>query len=185
MELVWPGADYLASYVEALKKGWSPNNLRPEAAGEELDEIARDSSAYLARQVDLEGNGPPVILPDGTTAQRLPGYRRWMWDGEFCGSIGFRWQPGSNELPPHVLGHIGYAVVPWKQGRGYATRALALLLPELGHTGLEYVELTTEPDNIASQRVIVANGGQLVERFTKPAAYGGDPGLRFRIYLSK
>ena len=53
-----------------------------------------------------------------------------MWDGEFCGSIGFRWQPGTSTLPPYVLGHIGYAVVPWKRGRGYATQALALLLPE-------------------------------------------------------
>jgi len=41
-----------------------------------------------------------------------------MWDDEFAGSIGFRWQPGTSALPPHCLGHIGYAVVPWKQGRG-------------------------------------------------------------------
>jgi predicted acetyltransferase len=84
--------------------------------------------------------------------RRLPGYRRWMWDGELCGVIGFRWQPGSNELPPHVLGHIGFAVVPWKRKRGYATRALALLLPELRDTGLEYVKLTTDTDNVASAR---------------------------------
>ena len=62
--------------------------------------------------------------PDGSTAKRLPGFKRWLWDGEFCGSIGLRWQPGTTALPPHCLGHIGYAVVPWKRRRGYATQAL-------------------------------------------------------------
>jgi predicted acetyltransferase len=45
------------------------------------------------------------------------------------------------------------------------------------------VELTTDVDNIASQRVIQANGGQLVERFKKPAPYGGSEACRFRIHL--
>ena len=106
-----------------------------------------------------------------------------MWDGEFCGSIGFRWQPGTNDLPPYVLGHIGFSVVPWKRRRGYATRALAELLPECKLEGLDYVELTTDETNIASQHVIIANGGKLVEKFHKPVHYGGAPSLRFRIYL--
>ena len=74
-------------------------------------------------------------------------------------------------------------MVPWKQGRGYATDALRQLLPEAKLEGLKYVEITTDPDNIASQRVIEANGGLLVERFTKPQQFGGKEGLRYRIWL--
>jgi predicted acetyltransferase len=107
----------------------------------------------------------------------------WMWDGDFCGSIGFRWQFGTSELPPYCLGHIGYSVVPWKRGRGYATRALRLLLPLAKAEGLAYVELTTDADNVASRRVIEANGGTVVEHFVKPAEYGGAESLRFRIEL--
>jgi predicted acetyltransferase len=50
--------------------------------------------------------------------------------------------------------------------------------------GLPYVELTTDATNIASQRVIEANGGRVVERFNKPAVYGGAESLRYRIDLA-
>jgi predicted acetyltransferase len=183
MELVWPAAQYLSGYVHALQQDWSPDNLRPQAAADELARIARDPARFLSEQVDRDAKGPPVDLPDGSTVPRLPGYSQWMWDGEFCGSIGFRWQPGTTELTPHCLGHIGYSVVPWKRQRGYATRALELLLPQARDEGLAYVELTTDADNIASKRVIEANGGQVIERFHKPAAYGGTESLRFRILL--
>jgi len=183
MELVQPAAEHLASYAAALERGWSPDNLRAEASREQLEEIARDPSGFIARLTDREANSPPVTLPGGALVPPLPGYHKWMWDGEFCGSIGFRWQPGTTDLPPYCLGHIGYAVVPWKQNRGYATRALALLLPEAREQGLAFVEITTDAENIASQRVVIVNGGQLHERFNKPAAYGGAPSLRFRIML--
>jgi predicted acetyltransferase len=185
MQLVRPGLEYLSGYVAALERGWSPDNERGvNAAREELARIHADAAAFLESMEDREGKGPTIILPDGSTAKRVPGFKRWMWDGEFCGSIGLRWQSGTTALPPHCLGHIGYAVVPWKQGLGYAKSALSLILPEARTVGLPYVELTTDPDNIVSQRVIAANGGVLVERFTKPPQFGSKPGLRFRITLT-
>lgn len=183
LELVWSAREYLPGYVAALERGWSPENQRPEAAREELARIAREPDVFLAEQVDRDARGPAIVLPDGSTVPRLPGYRRWLWDGEFCGVIQLRWQRGTAALPPTCLGHIGYAVVPWKRGRGYATRALALLLPQAAREGLPYVELTTDEPNVVSRRVITANGGELVERFTKPPEHGGGVGLRFRIPL--
>ena len=108
-----------------------------------------------------------------------------MWDGEFSGSIGFRWQQGTEALPPTCLGHIGYSVVPWKRGRGYARRALAELLQDVESRGLRYVDITTAPDNFPSQRVIEANGGVLVEEFVTPAALGGVRELRYRIFVRR
>ena len=184
MDLVWPSREYLPSYVAALERGFLPDNVRgPDAVREELEEIVKDPAAFLARLVDREAKGKPITLPDGSVVRRLPGFRKWIWDGEFCGTLGLRWQPGTPELPAYVLGHAGYSIVPWKRGRGYATEALRRLLPEAKAEGLPYVELTTDEDNVASQRVILKNGGVLVERFTKPAAYGSTPGLRYRIDL--
>jgi predicted acetyltransferase len=185
MRIVVPATDYLGSYLIALDRGWSPNSVRgAEAAREERAAIDCDCDQYLAGLVDREGKGPPVTLPDGSQVPRLPGYQYWMWDGEFCGVINFRWQPGTTDLPPTCLGHIGYEVVPWKRRRGYATEALRQLLPIVRREGLPFVELTTDPDNLASQRVIQANGGTLHEHFTKPAAQGGTPALRYRIVFT-
>ncbi len=184
LRLVRPAAEHLPSFTAALRQGWSPDTLRPAAAGEQLARAESQPQAFLAGLEDREAKGAPVTLPDGSQVARIPGFHRWMWDGEFCGSINFRWVPGSASLPPHVLGHIGYAVVPWQQGRGYAKRALALLLDEVRAEGLSYVTLTTDEDNLASQRVIEANGGVVVERFNKPAHWGGKPSLRYRIALA-
>lgn len=189
MQLVVPSLDRLDRYAGALRRGgfFSDNIRREASAREELAKIAADPAAFVASLDDREAKAGPVTLPDGSQVKRLPSYRRWMWDdgddGGFCGSIAFRWQPGTSALPPYVLGHIGYAVVPAKRGRGYATRALALLLPEARREGLSHVELTTDVDNIPSQKVITNNGGTLVERFDKGDAHGGGEALRWRIVL--
>jgi len=183
LRLVWPAGEYLASYIHALEQGWSPDNTRAEAGREELARIREDPKRFLAEQVDREARGGPVVLPDGSTVERLPGYKLWMWDGEFAGIVGFRWRPGTTDLPPTCLGHLGYAVVPWKRRRGYATQALAMALEEIRKERLPFIEITTDEDNVASQRVIEANGGRLVERFLKAGAYGGGKGLRYRVPL--
>ncbi len=184
LTLVWPSPEHLGSYVSALERSWSPDNIRgAEATREQLAAIAADPELFISTMVVREPNGALITLPDGSRVPQLPGYRRWLWDGEICGSIGFRWQPGTSTLPPHILGHIGYAVVPWKQQRGYATEALRLLLPEIKAEGLKYVEITTDPGNVASRRVVEANHGVVVEEFVRPQAYGGTPALRYRIEL--
>jgi predicted acetyltransferase len=184
IEIVKPALEHLPSYKAALERGWSPDNVRLlEATREQLAAIEKDPVEFLASLDDPEAKGPPITLPDGTTVPRLPGFRRWIWDGEAAGSIGLRWQRGTSALPPHVLGHIGYAVVPWKEGRGYATEALRLMLGEARAVGLDHVEITTDLDNLASQKVTLANGGILVGRFTKVAAYGGAESLKYRIDL--
>ncbi len=184
LALVTPSPLYLPGYLDALHRGWSPDNVRGDAARlDELGRIDRDPDAFLASLVDREARGGPLRMPDGSERARLPGYRKWMWDDAFVGTIGFRWQPGTEALPSHVLGHIGYAVVPWMRGRGYAREALRLLLPEARAEGLSYVELTVEPHNASSRYVIESNGGVLVEEFDAGPLYGHKTGLRYRIAL--
>lgn len=174
----------MESYCAALRSGWSPDNVRGRAAAEEqLDWIGRDGAGFLASLDDPLASGAPVKMADGTMVKRLPGIVRWMWDEEFAGSIGFRWQEGTCALPPTCPGHIGFAVVPWKRERGLAKSALRAMLEEARARGLDHVELTTTPNNLSSQRVIEANGGKLVERFMRGPQLGGGEALRYRIDL--
>jgi predicted acetyltransferase len=186
VRLARPSIERLEAYAAALRRGWSADNVWGQAAAEEeLSRIGQNPRAFVDSLEDRGPRGRSVVLPDGSTVSRIPGFRRWVWDGEFCGSIGFRWQPGTSALPSHVLGHIGYAIVPWKRGRGYASRALALLLPEAWREGLAYVDLTTDPENLPSQKVILNNGGHFVGRFPKAEAYGGEEALLFRIFAGE
>ncbi len=183
--LLRPGPQHLLAYCDALRQGWSPDNLRPEVAQEQLALIARDPGGFLDRMEDREAKGPPVRLPDGSEVPRLPGLRRWIWQDGFCGSIGLRWQPGTSQLPPHCLGHIGYAVVPWRRGEGLATRALIELLPLARSVGLAHVDLTADPDNRASIRVMEKAGAEFVGTFTTPDALGGGTDALYRRYLER
>jgi predicted acetyltransferase len=173
----------LPGYVAALKTGWSPST-HEDVSKQELERIDRDPIRFITLQEDRKAAGDPIRLDDGSFMPRLPGFRRWIWDGGFAGVVGLRWQIGTTELPPWCLGHIGYSVVPWKRRRGYATEALRLILPEARNEGLAYVEITTGVANIASQRVITANGGVLIEKFTTPKSIGSAATLRYRITLS-
>jgi predicted acetyltransferase len=171
-ELIAPAARAVAGYEAALRRGWSANTTR-DVSGEELTRLTADPAGFVESMRNPTG---PITLADGTQVPRLPGCIRWMWDGEFCGAINFRHVAGSETLPPHVSGHIGYAVVPWKQRHGYATQALRLMLPIAAASGLAWVDLTCDADNLASRRVIEANGGTpLLDQESKKA---------FRIRLS-
>jgi predicted acetyltransferase len=190
--LVRPGREHLAAYDAALARGYLPASTRgAEIATEHRRLIAADPAALLARMHDPDGAGPPVVAPDGSSHRRLPSTQRWMFDGPsdsvpgaFVGSISLRWNfERDAPLPPHVLGHIGYSVVPWAQRRGHATRALAQMLALARSEGFVYLTITTDPDNVASQKVIVANGGVLEGEFDKGPAWQGGTVLRFGVRL--
>jgi predicted acetyltransferase len=184
LEIITPTLERLPGYRDALERGWSPDNVRLEkAAQEHLARIAEDAAAFVASLTDIEAKGAPITMPDGTTRPRLPGRLFWIWDGEFCGSVGLRWQRGTSALPDYCLGHIGYSIVPWRRQRGYATAALGLVLDEARKVGLDYVELTTKLKNEPSQKVILANGGRSLGPRQKYAAYGDDEEFLFRIDL--
>jgi len=178
LQLDSPRLGWLPSYAQALEASWSPDNTK-DVSAEQLAALASDPAKFLASLIE---QGGVIKLPDGSTRAKLPFIRLWMWDGAFCGTISLRWQPGSDSLPSHVLGHVGYAVVPWKRGQGYATHALAVMLHKARDVGLRQVQITTDPDNIASRRVIEKNGGRLTGEVVN-LDYGTDTRLLYLVSL--
>lgn len=176
LQLVNPSFERLAGLEMALAAGWSPDTTR-DVSALQLAALREDRLAFLAHLARQDGS---FILPDGTEVPRLPSREFWIWDGDFAGRIGLRYAPGTEALPHHVSGHIGYAVVPWKQRRGYATEALRMILPVARDIGLTRVVVTCDEGNLASRKVIEANGGEFIGN--EPSPYGdGIRKLVFRL----
>jgi predicted acetyltransferase len=178
LRLLPPSLDLLPQYEAALAAGWSPDTER-DVSGEQLAALRENPHSFL---FDLTRQDGTILAASGRRVRRLPSRLFWLDDGEFCGMINLRFVPGSDALPDYVSGHVGYAVVPWKRRRGYATRALALVLPVARKLGLGRVEITCDEDNQPSRRVIAANGGVLAGSRPEP---GGKTKLVFHIELAE
>jgi predicted acetyltransferase len=132
--------------------------LRPDAFSEDL---------RFTRE-DLEDPGAFARLARWAAGQKEPDAERpagyvpctelWMVvAGEYVGRISLR-----HELTELLLtwgGHIGYSVRPSARRRGYATRALELMLPVAADLGIDPVLVTCDTDNDGSRRTIEKNGG--------------------------
>jgi len=80
----------------------------------------------------------------------------WMIvDGtEAVGLCSYKAPPG-----PARMVEIGYGVAAERRGRGYATRAVALVVDKArADPAIETLTAETAPDNLASQRVLARNG---------------------------
>ena len=78
-------------------------------------------------------------------------------------------------------GHVGYGIRPSRQRQGYGKLILALALEECRRLGLARVLVTCLEDNLASARIIEANGGELENVIDDPAGRG--PLRRYWIAL--
>lgn len=104
---------------------------------------------------------------DGFVTARRGVHRRWGVPSTIFWYVARQYYLGTlvirHELTDELTdvgGHIGYHVVaPWR-GQGHATRMLGDGLGKARGLGLRRVLLTCARDNVASRRVILANGGQ-------------------------
>jgi predicted acetyltransferase len=186
MQLVKPTPTHIPSYVNALRRGWHdlPKGSSDKHVENKITEISEDATQFLSLFDDPGARALPYLLPDQTVAYAVPSLRRWIWDettNEYCGTISLRWQNGTTELPPHLMGHVGYTVVPWLRNNGYASFALAEILKLAKQKGLPFLQIVTDVDNLASIRVIEKNGGTLVNTFTKPPMHGAGTAYCYRI----
>lgn len=93
-------------------------------------------------------------------AGRVPCTTLWYVEGPvYLGRLAIR-----HRLTPALLetgGHIGYDVRPSARRRGYATAMLRTALPVARGLGIDPALVTCDTGNVASRKVIEANGGVL------------------------
>lgn len=69
-----------------------------------------------------------------------------------------------SERMERFTGHVGYSVRPSERKKGYATKMLAKAKDFLRSFGFEEIYVSCLPENEASRKTILANGGEFVEQ---------------------
>ncbi len=128
-------------------------------------------AGYLARLDDhRRGVGVPADRVPSTFLAAVTGV-------ELVGRVSIRHQ--LNEFLETLGGHIGYAVVPARRRRGYATEILRQSLVVARSLGIDRVLVTCDDDNVGSATVIERCGGVLESVVPDPG--GGAPKRRYWI----
>ena len=68
-----------------------------------------------------------------------------------------------NEQMRTITGHVGYSVRPSERRKGYATQMLKKAKDYLSSFGFSEIYVSCLPENEASRRTILANGGEYIE----------------------
>ncbi len=167
IRLAAPALRYRSSYLEALKEGFR-RGLQPAADARRIGEIEGEFTGHLRTLTDQSG---VIRLPNGEVVPKVPHSLLWLVEGDqFIGEVSIR-----HELDAYLReagGHIGYGIRRSRQGQGYGKLILALALDECRRLEIERVLLTCVEDNIASLRVIEANGGRLDSLIDDPSGRG-------------
>jgi predicted acetyltransferase len=156
-----------ASFVEAIRE------YREEGRYSRLEPAMLAGPDQFGRYLDLlRADARPGVL---RRRYRVPQTSLWLTDGdEFLGQLSIR--HALNRRLRYKGGHIGYSVRPSRRRRGYATLMLRLSLPVANGFGIDPALITCDDTNVASRRVIEANGGSLASasdgilRFWVPTA---------------
>ena len=150
MILTEPTMAYAAP-LRAFRQDFLDAGSPSEGSGSLLRyERTEDWLAQVARYAD-----PATVPPDRVPCTQYIYVRER--DGKIVGMIQIRHY--LNEMLEKYAGHIGYSVCPSERRRGYATQMLSAALDKCREMGLKRVLISCRPDNEASRRTILRNGG--------------------------
>ena len=167
--LTRPSLEYQDSYLSAVAE----TPLHEMNDNPELRIWSASSFENLVqgtRSVDYYG------LPENPPEEYL-----WLIDkGEFIGRVFFlHWL---NDFRLKTDGQVDYWIRPSRRGQGYGKLILRLLLERFRQLGLDRVLVTCLETNTPSQKIILANGGQLEGKIDTPD-WAGFPRSRLRYWI--
>jgi predicted acetyltransferase len=146
-ELARPAEQYEASYREAAAESFEADRGRAPTEAELAEWVA------VTRAFD--DNFAGLALAD-----QIPGSTFWLVEGDqYLGRVDIRHR--LNEDLRRRGGHIGFEIRPSARRKGYGRLAVHLALAECRRLGLDRVLVTCNATNVASRRIIEANGGAL------------------------
>jgi predicted acetyltransferase len=154
--LVLPDECYRESFVEGASEFAKQGRLDSTYAaflGFDVTRLRQEFETFVDDLRDM-GNASRV---------RQVGYRDCVYwlidDARYVGQSSIRPELGTPYLITYG-GHIGYSIRPSHRQQGYGRRILQLALERCREFGLERALVTCDEDNMASRRIIEANGGE-------------------------
>lgn len=165
-ELIPPGPRVHRSFLAAMAEFQAEGGGRPDDDSYTVQAIRKyagrwadpaEFARYLSELEDEAREQSPH--PDGHVPQTT---LWWVSGTEYLGRIDIRHRLTASLR--EIGGHIGYDIRPSARQRGHATAMLAAALPVARSLGIDQALLTCDEDNIASRKVIEANGGVLEDK---------------------
>ncbi|GAA1661648.1 GNAT family N-acetyltransferase [Fodinicola feengrottensis] len=160
-ELIAPSVRVHTSFLAAMAEFQAEGRGGPgdhSSVGREIREygprwadpaVFADFAASLRAEADVS-----IPVPEGWVHSTTLWY---VGGDEYLGRVALR-----HHLTPQLTevgGHVGYDVRPSARRRGYATEMTRQVLAIAAGLGIERALITCDADNVASRRVIEANGG--------------------------
>lgn len=174
-----PCIEVFDSYIQALQEGFFRGNQNP-ATPEDIQEILQNPKEFIESLCACKTE--EEVTPSGKLVHMVPYEILWLHAGNtFIGEVSFRFE--LSPLLEDFGGHIGYGIRPSFQRRGMGCLALEMICERARSRGMDRLLVTCSPDNIASERIILANGG-LYEDTRDNSHWGYDTVKRFWIELT-
>jgi predicted acetyltransferase len=157
LELIRPEAAYKASFIAAIREFQAVDQRHMNL---EVGWLESHFADFLVRVARRETHPVPGRVPESLY---------WLVDQDkrhFVGRASLR--HALNEGLLEIGGHIGYEIRPSQRRRGYGRLICQLALERAWAIGLTRVMITCDETNVASRRIIEANGG-VFEKAVLPA----------------
>jgi predicted acetyltransferase len=168
--------DYRRSYLDALAEGYRLGS-RKEMSETALAAARTDEAAFFR---GVASPSALISLPNGEEVRRPPTTVLWWVDERsFIGEL-YLQHVLDSAMAAAYGGHIVYGVRPSRQGEGEAKLMLKAALPIAAAHGIARALLCVRSENIASRRVIEANGGLFMDEV--PITYDKAAGM-LRRYI--
>ncbi len=155
LRLVLPSKKYMKEFTAYIRELYK----RKEISKKEFnDKIKRnkDINAFLKRLKD-DRNG--INLEKNKIAYTI----YWLVNGKkYIGTL--RLNKRLNKKLRIRGGHIGYVIRPSERKKGYGAKILRLGLLKAKTKGLKKVLIDCRENNIASKKIIEANGGVFIKK---------------------
>jgi predicted acetyltransferase len=154
--LVLPDHAYATSYIEALKEGHY-RGIQPKKTAKQIEAIEKDLDKHFE---EVNKQGGAVRTPTGEVLDRVPYNLFWLVEGaQFIGEAIVTYR--TNDFILSQAGQVGYGIRPSMKRKGYGNLILKLSLEKLKERGVKRALVTCNEHNIASMKIIEANGGVL------------------------